>query len=219
MKNPYEVLGVPRDASASQIRKKFRKLAMRYHPDRNRDDPDAVRRYRGVVDAYEVLSDPDRRRRFDETGATDRPAAEHPSEILNLVVPVFLDCLQELSRAGKTPADTDVLKMVRQRIESHRGQVETAHGNITRAIKHLTAARGRFELDGSPDNVLNEVVESKVREVTVQLNLCKDELDRLTRTLDFLKRCKYRLDGESGPDLPSFAGGFIVCTFRNGSSS
>ncbi len=63
----YEVLGIPRNASAEDIRKAFRKLAFQYHPDRNRNDG-AADRFKEVNEAYEVLSDADKRAAYDRFG-------------------------------------------------------------------------------------------------------------------------------------------------------
>lgn len=75
----YAVLGVSRDASPDDIKKAFRALAMRYHPDRNPDDVDADRRFREAVEAYETLSEPDRRQRYDRLGPLYRPDGKPPS--------------------------------------------------------------------------------------------------------------------------------------------
>jgi molecular chaperone DnaJ len=63
----YEVLGVPRDASGEDIKKAFRKLAFQYHPDRNRDDG-AADKFKEINEAYEVLSDADKRSSYDRFG-------------------------------------------------------------------------------------------------------------------------------------------------------
>lgn len=68
MADYYEVLGVPRDATADDIKRAYRNLARKYHPDANRDDPDAADRFKEINAANEVLSDPAKRRRYDQFG-------------------------------------------------------------------------------------------------------------------------------------------------------
>jgi molecular chaperone DnaJ len=67
----YIVLGVPREASTGDIKRAYRRLARRYHPDINPGDREAATRFRQIVDAYETLMDPARRQRYD-TGALGR---------------------------------------------------------------------------------------------------------------------------------------------------
>src|SRR5919109_3237531 len=64
----YDVLGVPRDADDATIKKAFRKLARELHPDVNRHDPDAEDKFKEAAEAYEVLSDVERRATYDRYG-------------------------------------------------------------------------------------------------------------------------------------------------------
>ncbi|MCL2103552.1 MAG: molecular chaperone DnaJ [Kiritimatiellaeota bacterium] len=64
----YEVLGVSKSVNADDLKKAYRKLAMQYHPDRNPDNKEAAEKFKEVCEAYEVLSDADKRQRYDQFG-------------------------------------------------------------------------------------------------------------------------------------------------------
>ncbi|XP_031567043.1 dnaJ homolog subfamily B member 11-like [Actinia tenebrosa] len=64
----YAILGVPRDASTNQIKRAYRKLAMKWHPDKNKEDPSAQDKFQDIGSAYEVLSDKEKRKIYDSRG-------------------------------------------------------------------------------------------------------------------------------------------------------
>ncbi len=75
-KDYYEILGVPRTASDADIKKSFRKLARQYHPDVAKDKKHAEEKFKEINEAYEVLSDSDKRKKYDELGANWKSGAE-----------------------------------------------------------------------------------------------------------------------------------------------
>ena len=64
----YEVLEVPKTATADEIKKAYRKKAIQYHPDKNPGDKEAEEKFKEAAEAYEVLSDPQKRQRYDQYG-------------------------------------------------------------------------------------------------------------------------------------------------------
>src|SRR5437764_11781264 len=75
MRDPYEVLGVSRSASAAEIKSAFRKLAKKLHPDANKHDPQAASRFAELNAAHEIIGDPDKRKAYDrgEIDAEGKP--------------------------------------------------------------------------------------------------------------------------------------------------
>ncbi len=89
----YEILGVSRNASAEEIKKSYRKLALQYHPDRNPNNKESEERFKEAAEAYEVLSDTEKRHRYDQFGHEGlRPGADfHGFQDINDIFSSFSD--------------------------------------------------------------------------------------------------------------------------------
>lgn len=87
----YNVLGIPRNASQDDIKKAYRTLAMRWHPDRNPGNEEVVQRFKDITEAYRTLSDPDKRARYDRLGPlyTEDGRPPRPEELNEALGTVF----------------------------------------------------------------------------------------------------------------------------------
>ena len=79
----YKILGVEKNATQQEIRKAFRKQAKKYHPDINKDDPHSQEKFQAINEANEVLSDPEKRKKYDEYGENWKHAEEYEAQRRN----------------------------------------------------------------------------------------------------------------------------------------
>ncbi|MFQ5881938.1 MAG: molecular chaperone DnaJ [Candidatus Methylomirabilales bacterium] len=77
-KDYYQILGISRGASADEVKKAYRRLALKFHPDKNPDDPRAAEQFKEINEAHEVLSNPEKRREYDRYGTVGGPRMTEP---------------------------------------------------------------------------------------------------------------------------------------------
>ncbi|KAF8723587.1 hypothetical protein HU200_021544 [Digitaria exilis] len=113
-RDPYEVLGVGRNATDQEIKSAFRRMALKYHPDKNGDDPVASDKFQEVTFSYNILSDPDKRRQYDTSGfeaiESDSQELELDLSSLNTVNTVFAALFSKLGVPIKTTVSATVLE-------------------------------------------------------------------------------------------------------------
>ncbi|CAM0944251.1 unnamed protein product [Alopecurus aequalis] len=121
-RDPYEVLGVGRNATEQEIKSAFRRMALKYHPDKNADDPVASDKFQEATFSYNILSDPDKRRQYDSSGFEAIEADSHELELdlssLNTVNTMFAALFSKLGVPIKTTVSATVLE------EALNGSVE-----------------------------------------------------------------------------------------------
>ncbi|TVU11875.1 hypothetical protein EJB05_45485 [Eragrostis curvula] len=113
-RDPYEVLGVGRNATEQEIKSAFRRMALKYHPDKNGDDPVASDMFQEVTFSYNILSDPNKRRQYDTSGfeaiESDSQELELDLSSLNTVNTVFAALFSKLGVPIKTTVSATVLE-------------------------------------------------------------------------------------------------------------
>ena len=77
----YESLGVPKNASADELKKAYRKLVRQYHPDKNPGDAAAEEKFKEIQQAYDVLSDPEKRKQYDSFGSANGRSGPGPTNV------------------------------------------------------------------------------------------------------------------------------------------
>ena len=80
MKDLYDIIGVSKQASQDEIKKAYRKLALKYHPDKNPDDQEAEKKFKEAAEAYAVLSDEQKRSRYDQFGHAGVGMGDSPGQ-------------------------------------------------------------------------------------------------------------------------------------------
>src|SRR5438094_23285 len=111
----YEVLGVSRTASAEELKRAYRKLALQFHPDRNPNDPQAESRFKEVNEAYEVLSDQSKRQRYDTFGhsAQGTPGFDFGGAGVDSGSQIRLTGEGEIGPRGGAPGDLYIVLQVK----------------------------------------------------------------------------------------------------------
>src|SRR3954447_7861493 len=130
----YEVLGVAKDVGAEELKKAYRTLAMKYHPDRNHGDEEAAVRFKEAAEAYEVLSNADKRQRYDRYGHAGlgdggAPHFQNAEDIFS----VFGDLFGEIfggaggrrRQSGPQPGEDLVAPLEIELAEAYRGCTKT----------------------------------------------------------------------------------------------
>ncbi|HKW52458.1 MAG TPA: DnaJ C-terminal domain-containing protein [Stellaceae bacterium] len=169
-RNPYEVLGVKKDASEDEIRSAYRKLAKRYHPDLNPGNKEAEARFKEISGANDILSDTDKRARFDR-GEIDASGAERPeaaySRYRGFAEGAPGEKYEYRSSEGMAPEDLDDLFAMFGRGARGGGTIRLrgADQHFTLTVDFLTAVNGaKQRLNLAPDRSLDVTIPRGVRD-------------------------------------------------------
>jgi curved DNA-binding protein CbpA len=195
MNSLYEILGIPKTATADQIKKAYRKLAKKLHPDSNPGE-DSAAKFHVVQEAYEVLSDPEFRARYDQTGEIPKRTKQpdHDAELISSLHNLLTSVLGDM---WIDHTNTDLVDRMTKKMRDHRRTMEGRLQTIQANLKKYRAIAKRFEVDEATENYLVEIVRTEINAGEASEADQKKQLDICTRVLNYLKKCKYRTDKDS----------------------
>jgi len=189
--NPYEVLGILPSVSEEEIKVTYRTLAKRFHPDRCPGDEEAKKKYAEVDQAYQILSDPEKRKKYDETGEFKETRNTETEELVQVLMPILLSKIQEHGRRGTNLREIDLIAEIQQKVDEDKGNFNVHIAGLKRGIEHMKQAVCRFAVDGDRENVLESIVRKEISNNEQAIANIEAQVARLVRVLDYLKTCKY----------------------------
>lgn len=194
----YRVLGIRPNSSAETIKKAFRRKAMKFHPDRNVGDDAAAAEYLEIQKAYDILSDPERRAKYDATGDTSHTIPRENSELMGILHPTLMETITTIAPFERIES-LDLVKRMITKVQNRISQIEDVHKQILVRQKLLNKVIGRITTEGE-ENLLDSMVKNELDGLEIPLANIKADLDKHTRAINFLKQCKYRMDAGGSPE-------------------
>lgn len=188
MADLYETLGIKRDADTDAVKKAYRKKAHETHPDKNKGDPKAGEKFHAVTVAYQVLSDPSRRKQYDETGDASQhdPRQEAMAEIAGLILSIIADC-SDVER-------TDIVGAARDHILDIRKNLERQIEKVRSAIKKREKAQKRIRNKKGQTNAILNMIAADIQSLQHQIEGGLRTLERGKLMLELLDDYEYKTE-------------------------
>ncbi|MBP2547757.1 DnaJ-class molecular chaperone [Neorhizobium galegae] len=142
MRDPYSLLGVKKDAGADEIKAAWRSKAKSLHPDHNQDDPAATRRFAEMGQAYEVLKDPERRKRYDRAYETHQTILQQRENARQA---------EERAKAARAKAEQVMEELARANAQRAQNQANQNRANATAGASTLGGA------EENPEDLINRI--------------------------------------------------------------
>jgi curved DNA-binding protein CbpA len=182
----YEILGVKVDADAAAIKRAYRRKAQKLHPDKG-GNADA---FAAVQLAYEVLSDDDRRKRYDETGAIDdieKARAAQVDESIRMMVVAMLNSGADLESRDLVKA---MCEQIRRNISEHERELKEIERNIDKRLKAATRATRK----GDGRNLIAEAILADAKQLSKRAFEIGDQIELGLRIIRALGDYEYKTD-------------------------
>jgi len=197
--NLYEILEVAKDCGPATIRYHYKRLAHKYHPDRANGDKETFQR---IKHAYEVLSDPEKRKRYDATGehnqAGNDPVTQIVLQAFMKAIDKMLNHVQEqnsLQMMMQGRFEGDVVHDVNEQIKTRVKELKNGITSIQLVLKELYKVQGKVKRDDDKPNLFENLLQQKVEMGKANIDSLEAELAANEGALDEVNH--YRDTGAS----------------------
>lgn len=198
MTNPYETLGVAKDATLDQIKKVYRQKSKKCHPDAGGDGEE----FKRISSAYELLSNQERRDHFDRTGETAE--VEDPS--LSIVSQLLGSVLLGILNAGGDPEKTDLVKLMRNKAKEEITQLKATISVNKKRVDKLRKVAKRVLYKSKADdqdNILARMVLVPIEAIEASIKEREATLQGYTKALKIIEHYSYNFDAAQ-TDKPTY---------------
>lgn len=192
MKTLYEILGVSRTASVSQIKRAYRKLAKKLHPDMKGDSD----KFREITHAYQVLSDPERRKVYDETGIAEEAKKSGPDQKLTLILAGFIMQAMQQNPLGCNPIETG-RKILQAQINGLNTTI-ASDKEIAKRFRHVAKNVIRH---GEGDNVIAAVLQNHADGAEKHAAQMQEQVETLQKVALLLNDYSWYPDSQTQPKI------------------
>lgn len=201
----YETLGVPRNADAATIKRAYRRRSKEAHPDRPGGDARAMV---AVNRAYDTLSDPEKRARYDRHGEDRPPPPSLEQMARTVIMQVFMQNLDQVDDY------TDLIKIVREQIQNNKREIPGVIEQGKQKVLKLKRTRKRLKYrgkDGDHGNFIDELLRQQIALLEEQVAKVKERIAVGEKALELLAQFEY--EAEQRPMAPTGGGGFFFVEF------
>lgn len=173
----YEVLGIEKTATPAEIKKAYKRMARKYHPDRNPDDPAATQQMVLVNKAYDTLMDPAKREHYDLTGE-EKPLTSTDIEARNSILQLFGNLLT----AGKVNVPAQATRIATQALSKIKAEL----AEHKKKYEELTKRRDEVTCTGE-ENLWARLIEATMESARASIVVVERKLEVTNRVLEMLK--------------------------------
>lgn len=193
----YDALGLTKSASVQDIHRAYRKASKAAHPDM---DGGSEEKFSAVALAREVLSDPERRARYDATGEYEAGAVDNTeAELMNLIAGCLDKVVGECVQSGRDPEREDLISWMVLAFKGRSEPYKTQKRSVELDLKRWERLSVKFERKGDGANRLHQIAMAKVAGLQGIKAQCDTEIARTDRALAFLAEYRFVTAGAAVP--------------------